>query len=104
MYNGPCKSADNKKDFHMLPDFGYALYAEFSDNSRALVAWASERRPLEDAAPSFVRAMSDDIKKWEIVAAHRISITQDADMPYEVVVSDLEPRSTSYADHCAQQQ
>lgn len=87
----------------MLPNFGYALYVEFEDNSRALTAWASERRPLEDAAPSFVRAMSDDIKKWEIVAAHRISVTQDADMPYEVVVSDLEPRSASYADHCAQQ-
>ncbi len=87
----------------MLPNFGYALYVEFEDNSRALTAWASERRPLEDAAPSFVRAMSDDIKKWGIVAAHRISVTQDADMPYEVIVSDLEPRSASYADHCAQQ-
>lgn len=86
----------------MLPDFGYALYVEFDDNSKTLAAWASDRNPLEDAAPTFVRALSDEVKAWEIVAAHRVAITQTGDLPYELVISDLEPQPASYAGRSAQ--
>lgn len=82
----------------MLPDFGYALYVEFSDRSRALVAWASDRQPLHDNALTFVRPFSEEVASWHIVAAHRVSVVHDGDLPYDLMISDLEPQQEVYAD------
>lgn len=82
----------------MLPDFGYALYAEFSDRSRTLVAWASDKRPLEDNAMAFIRPISDEIASWSIVASHRVTVVQQGDVPYDLLINDPELQPAAYAD------
>jgi hypothetical protein len=86
----------------MLPDFGYALYVEFQDKSKALVAWSSDKRALEDSAPTFARAVTDDFSSMHIVASHRINIVQDEDLPYSLEISGLGSQPEGFADPSVQ--
>ena len=63
-----------------LPDYGYVLYAEFSDQSTSLFMWADRETALLDATPALALELEDEgleTFRLHIVRSNAVTLTYD---------------------------